>query len=125
LSTTTARLGTNIHELSCDANFSRTKSLLKSDVSIAHHQGSQTSSTAEFITAVMAKYIIFTLSNFNRFKHPKSLILNRYNETGASVYRSDYDGALNIDFLSDKPIKINAWRRARPLYWQDQYTSNL
>jgi hypothetical protein len=39
------------------------------------------------------------------------------------MYRSDYHGAIKIDFLKDKPIQINAWRYAKPSYWQDEYTS--
>lgn len=39
------------------------------------------------------------------------------------MYRSNYHGAIKIDFLKDKPIQINAWRHAKPSYWQDEYTS--
>lgn len=113
----------NIHEPSGDAIFSRAETQLKSDVLIAPHHGSKTSSTPEFIEAVAAKHIIFTTGYLNRFKHPNHMILNRYVESGGIIYQSDEQGALIVDFLADKAIQINAWRQSQPRYWQDNYTS--
>jgi competence protein ComEC len=96
---------------------------LKSDVLIAPHHGSKTSSTVEFVQAVGAKQIIFTVGYLNRFKHPKPLIEKRFEESGATIYRSDYHGALLLDFTRTKPIKIEAWRQTQPRYWQEKYAS--
>lgn len=112
----------NIHKPSGDVIFSGTESQLKSDVLIAPHHGSKTSSRPEFISAVAAKHIIFTVGYLNRFKHPKPMILNRYVESGAKIYRSDTEGAIHIDFLKDNSIKISAWRQQKPHYWQDRYS---
>ena len=73
--------------------------------------------------AVGAQHAVFMVGYLNRFKHPKPLIEKRFKESGASMYRSNYHGAIKIDFLKDKPIQINAWRHAKPSYWQDEYTS--
>jgi competence protein ComEC len=94
---------------------------LSSDVLIVPHHGSKTSSTPKFIAAVGAKTSIFTVGYLNRFKHPKPLITQRYEESGASLYRSDYNGALKINFVPNKPIKIKAWRQSQPRYWHDKY----
>jgi beta-lactamase superfamily II metal-dependent hydrolase len=51
------------------------------------------------------------------------MILNRYEDSGAGLYRSDYQGAVKIDFLKDKTIQINAWRQNQPRYWQQKYTA--
>lgn len=112
--------------------------MLKSDVLIAPHHGSKTSSTAQFVQAVAAKQIIFTVGYLNRFKHPKPATLQRYIDTGALLYRSDYNGALQLnftalnftqlDFITNKDstnkntIKVNAWRQAEPKYWHDRYS---
>jgi competence protein ComEC len=118
-------LEVNIHEASGDEKFSRAETQLKSDVLIAPHHGSKTSSTPEFIEAVAAKHIIFTTGYLNRFKHPSYMILNRYVESGGLIYRSDEQGALIIDFLAENPIQIKAWRQSQPRYWQDNYTSKF
>ena len=94
---------------------------LKSDVLIAPHHGSKTSSSVGFVQAVGAKHIIFTVGYLNRFKHPKPLIEKRYEESGAFLYRSDYNGALLIDFSSKTNVQIQAWRQAQPRYWHDNY----
>jgi hypothetical protein len=43
------------------------------------------------------------------------------------MYRSDYDGALVIDYvnnLSNKnKITLSSWRAQHPHYWQDRFAS--
>ena len=51
------------------------------------------------------------------------MIEKRYIDAGAAVYRSDYNGAVLLDFTADKPLKIDAWRQAQPRYWHDRYES--
>ncbi len=94
---------------------------LKSDILIAPHHGSKTSSSAAFVQAVGAKQVIFTVGYLNRFNHPKPVIEKRYEESGATKYRSDYNGALIIDFTRKSPLQIAAWRQVKPRYWHDQY----
>ena len=94
---------------------------LKSDILIAPHHGSKTSSTVEFVQAVGAKHIIFTVGYLNRFKHPKPLIEKRYEESGALTYRSDYQGALTINFMQATSVSIKALRQSQPRYWHDKY----
>lgn len=111
-------LQATIHEPTGHAD---SNNVLMSDVLIAPHHGSKTSSTSEFLTAVGAKHAIFTVGYLNRFKHPKPLITERYEESGAFLYRSDYHGELQIDFMRNNPIKIEAWRQSQPRYWHDKY----
>ena len=96
-----------------------------SDVLVAPHHGSKTSSTVGLVQAVGAKHIIFTVGYLNRFKHPKPMIEKRYEESGAWLYRSDYNGALLIDFTPKTNVQPNmqilAWRQAQPRYWHDNY----
>ena len=60
------------------------RDVLFSDVMVAPHHGSKTSSTDDFVKAVGAKQVIFTVGYLNRFKHPKSTIESRYTENAAS-----------------------------------------
>jgi competence protein ComEC len=94
---------------------------LQSDALIVPHHGSKTSSTVDFVQAVGAKYSVFTVGYLNRFKHPKPLIEKRFEENGAFTYRSDYQGAILIDFKKNNPIKMTAWRQSQPRYWHDSY----
>ena len=94
---------------------------LRSDILIAPHHGSMTSSSPEFVQAVGAKHIIFTVGYLNRFKHPKPMIEQRYEQSGARLYRSDYQGEMEINFSKAAPIEIKAWRQITPKYWQDKY----
>jgi competence protein ComEC len=96
---------------------------LASDVLVVPHHGSKTSSTLAFIQAVGAKYAIFTVGYLNRFKHPRDVIEKRYIDAGAATYRSDYNGAVLLDFTTNKPLKIESWRQAQPRYWHDRYES--
>ncbi len=92
-----------------------------SDVLVAPHHGSKTSSTVGLVQAVGAKHIIFTVGYLNRFKHPKPMIEKRYEDSGAWLYRSDYNGALLIDFTRKTNLQIRAWRQVQPRYWHDNY----
>ena len=96
-----------------------------SDVLVAPHHGSKTSSSVGFVQAVGAKHIIFTVGYLNRFKHPKPMIEKRYEDSGARLYRSDYNGALLIDFTRKTNVQSNmqilAWRQSQPRYWHDNY----
>ena len=94
---------------------------LKSDVIIAPHHGSKTSSTETFVNAVGAKYTVFTAGYLNRFKHPKPLIMSRYLEKKSTLYRSDYHGAILMEFTQQHPVYVHAWRLDEVKYWHDKY----
>ncbi len=94
---------------------------LKSDVLLAPHHGSKTSSTPSFIAAVNPATTIFTVGYLNRFKHPKSEILTRYTSHASAIIRSDYAGAVQLDFASPRLINITQWRQAKHRIWQDEH----
>ncbi|HSI24211.1 MAG TPA: DNA internalization-related competence protein ComEC/Rec2 [Methylotenera sp.] len=114
-------LQANQDKASGDAVYPRLASRLKSDVVIAPHHGSKTSSTSKFVQAVGAQHTIFTVGYLNRFKHPKGLIEKRFAENGALTYRSDYHGALTLNFTQSNGINVNALRQSQPRYWHDKY----
>ncbi len=112
-----ALLQVNQDALSSDADFS---ARIASDVLIAPHHGSKTSSTPDFIAAVQPKQVVMTMGYLNRFKHPKAEIVARYEGAGAKIYRSDYHGALEFCFCKQGNLRPLAWRQARVRYWQDE-----
>jgi len=96
---------------------------LKSDVLVVPHHGSKTSSTSDFIAAVVPSVSIFTNGYLNRFGHPKPEVFERYQTTKSLLYRSDYNGAIQMDFVNHHPIKILNWRNQDKRYWHDSFKS--
>ena len=92
---------------------------LAGDVLIAPHHGSKTSSTIDFVQAVNAKQVIFSVGYLNRFKHPKPEIVQRYQASEADTLRSDNAGAVLLNFNAAQGIKTQQWRITHRKYWQD------
>jgi competence protein ComEC len=97
---------------------------LNSDILVAPHHGSKTSSSAGFIAAVQPDLTIFTAGYLNRFRHPRAEVLARYKQAGSRAFRSDYDGAVTLNFVADDKagvIKAESWRKQNKHYWHDFY----
>jgi len=89
---------------------------LKSDVIVAPHHGSSTSSTSNFIRQVLPKAVIFTVGKDNRWNFPKPKVLERYKAIETRIYRTDSDGA--VSFYSDSnDFVIESQRRRHPRFW--------
>ena len=66
---------------------------LRSDVLIAPHHGSRTSSTAELLDAVRPRVAVFQAGYRNRFGHPAAEVLARYRARGIRIVDSPTCGA--------------------------------
>jgi competence protein ComEC len=93
-------------------------SRLRSEVLLAPHQGSRTSSTPDFLEAVGPRLVVFPVGYRNRFGHPHREVLARYRDLGVRVYRSDRDGAVSLLFREGAPISVTPYRAAYRRYWQ-------
>jgi competence protein ComEC len=89
---------------------------LPSDLLIAPHHGSRTSSTADFIARVHPAYVVFTAGYRNRFGHPRREVAERYQGIGAQLFRSDRDGAVLFRF-GQGGIHVQEWRQLQRRYW--------
>ena len=67
---------------------------IKSTVLKIGHHGSTTSSSEEFIRAVEPKYAVICVGANNTFGHPRPQIIERLNELGITIKRTDIDGAI-------------------------------
>lgn len=83
---------------------------------VVPHHGSKTSSTEKFISAVNPRYAVFTAGYRNRYGHPKQSIVRRYDNSGATLLRSDQDGAILVDMNADE-LKIERYRKTHQHYW--------
>jgi competence protein ComEC len=61
-------------------------------------------------------YAVFTSGYRNRFGHPKPEIVQRYVDSGATLLRSDKDGAILIEMNRDG-LKVERYRQTHRRYW--------
>lgn len=66
---------------------------LKADVLLVPHHGSKTSSSAAFLDAVAPRLAIVQAGYRNRFGHPASVVVQRYQERNIAVFDSPHCGA--------------------------------
>jgi competence protein ComEC len=88
---------------------------LRSDVLIAPHHGSKTSSTAAFLDAVQPRTAVFQAGYRNRFGHPAPEVLARYRERGIEAAITPACGAWQ--WLADAPAAAHCQREIVPRYW--------
>lgn len=67
---------------------------LKSDMLKVPHHGSITSSSSEFIDYVNPDIAIISVGRDNRFDFPSEEIINRYQQYGITIYRTDLHGTI-------------------------------
>ena len=92
---------------------------LPSDVLIAPHQGSRTSSSPPFVDAVGARAVVFPAGYRNRHGHPHAEVVARYRRAGAALYRTDRDGAVRIDLPRSGRVQLERHRDVYRRYWHD------
>ena len=71
---------------------------LRCDVLKVGHHGSAYSSTPAFIDAVRPRFAIVSVGRHNLFGHPAPQTIETLQRFGATIYRTDQDGAVTIDF---------------------------
>jgi competence protein ComEC len=86
---------------------------------VVPHHGSKTSSTPEFVAAVLPDYAVFTVGYRNRYGHPKEEVLQRYADSGAALLRSDQDGAILVE-MDAQNLSIERYRLTHQRYWTHQ-----
>jgi competence protein ComEC len=92
-------------------------SALRADVVLVPHHGSRTSSTPEFVEAVAPRWALVAAGYRNRFGHPRADVVQRYQERGTEVLRTDAGGALRIELGADT-IRATTFRATAPRYWR-------
>ena len=70
-----------------------------------------------FLAQIRPRIAVFPVGYRNRFGHPAAEVLARYARQGATVYRTDRDGALLLRV--DGEVSVRSWRPLRRRYWQD------
>lgn len=69
---------------------------LDADVLKVAHHGSKTSTTEEFLYEVSPQVAIIQVGAKNRYGHPTQIVLDRLENFGAKLYRTDIDGDIKV-----------------------------
>jgi competence protein ComEC len=89
---------------------------LPATVLLAPHHGSTTSSSEAFIRAVAPQHVIFSSGYLNRWKFPRQQIVQRYQRIAANLYRTDEDGAIQIE-CTREDCEVEKFRQRYPRIW--------
>ena len=90
--------------------------VLESDVMVAPHHGSKTSSTDAFLDAVNPDVVLIPAGYRNRYRHPHVSITQRYRRHGIRTYGSAESGAVTVR-LSAQGMAISEFRKQNRRYW--------
>jgi competence protein ComEC len=88
---------------------------LRADVLLVPHHGSKTSSTDAFLEAVRPRLAIVQAGYRNRFGHPASPVLVRYDVHGIRVFDTPHCGAAS--WQSWAPDSVECARKLQQRYW--------
>jgi competence protein ComEC len=77
------------------------------------HHGSRTSSTAPFVDAVMPRVAVISAGFDNRFRMPHAEVLAAYGARGASMWRTDLDGAVIVEAHANGAVTVTGTRSLR------------
>jgi len=69
---------------------------LKTDILIAPHHGSETSSSPPFVRATDPRFVIYTVARGNRWGFPREPVLARFAARDSRQLRTDIDGAIRL-----------------------------
>ncbi len=90
---------------------------LAADVLVVPHHGSRTSSTPEFVRAVRPGYALFAVGYRNRFGFPRTEVVQRYLEVGATVLDTAQSGAIQLRLEAGKALQAVRARIRGRRYW--------
>jgi len=97
----------------------RAPAMAPSDVLVAPHHGSRTSSTSAFVAGVSPRVAVFAAGYRNRFGHPRADVLARYLHAGVARLRTDLQGAVTLVLEPGKPVVAIVERESHHRYWYD------
>jgi competence protein ComEC len=86
------------------------------DVVVVPHHGSKSSSTPAFVAATRPAWAVIQVGWRNPFGHPHPEVLARYRAAGATILRTDRDGAVTL-VLGGDDIAVSRARDTQRRYW--------
>lgn len=93
---------------------------LKSNILVAPHHGSATSSTNRLIDMVAPKYVLFSAGYRNRFHFPNKKIVARYLKSGCELLNTAYEGAITFKLDGKSAILTPlSYRKIKQRFWNN------
>ena len=80
---------------------------LRSNVLKVSHHGSRTSTSEIFLGYVQPDYVVISVGKDNKYNHPHQEILDRLNQFGVSILRTDEKGTIKIKSDGENIIVAN------------------
>lgn len=80
---------------------------LRSTLLKVGHHGSKTSSIQEFINVINPKIALIGVGKNNKFGHPNKQVIDRLQNNGVKVFRTDLDGEVSIFVDRNGKMKIH------------------
>lgn len=91
--------------------------LLRSDIVVAPHHGSNTSSSTEFVNSIAPRYALFPVGYRNRFGFPKAKVVQRYRDVDARLLDSATAGAISFQIGTAGISAPELFRSSAQRYW--------
>ena len=92
---------------------------LSARILLVPHHGSKTSSLPVFVDRVRPDIALIAVGYRNRFGHPKSEVIERYEKIGTKIYRTDYHGAIELRLMPGEPPQVLPYREHYARYWRE------
>ncbi|HVS12763.1 MAG TPA: ComEC/Rec2 family competence protein [Thermoanaerobaculia bacterium] len=87
---------------------------LRADVLKVAHHGSRSSSGSRFLESVSPRHALVSAGRGNAYGHPSPVVTERLRDRGVTVWRSDLDGLVLLQFPVAGPIRVAT---ERPRVW--------
>ncbi|MCI0400881.1 MAG: DNA internalization-related competence protein ComEC/Rec2 [Gammaproteobacteria bacterium] len=94
--------------------------IAETNILIAPHHGSKTSSSPQFIDTVSPDYVLFPVGYRNRFRFPKADIIERYRQRDVRMLDTARDGAIRFK-LNERVSIPETYREAERRFWHTRY----
>ena len=91
--------------------------LVKIDLLVAPHHGSETSSTRDFVNHLNPKIVLFSAGYANQWQFPRKAVVDRYHDIAATQFTSFKSGAITITESANGDLKIETERKRKPRFW--------
>lgn len=79
---------------------------LDAEILKAGHHGSHTSSSAEFLDSISPEYVLISVGLGNKHEHPIKSTMDKYEERGIEVYRTDESGTV-VATITSNSVSFN------------------
>lgn len=97
---------------------------LNSDILLAPHHGSQTSSSKSFIDHIQPSYVIFSAGMHNRYRHPHRHIVDRFARRHIHTSSAAVDGAISFQLYRNQAIQLPiSYQQQSKRYWHSSRKS--